>query len=358
MTNRTQACKACLVYFDRWTDPVAEEMLAKHSNIELVRLSYDAPEAHNYRQMGRAHGYQIAARVELRAPWFGDANLIEQCPNLLAICTTGSGFDVVDVDACTAAGIIVCNQAGANKEAVAEHTLGLMISVSKKIGMMDRALRREYVDRLKMDGHDLYGKTVGIVGIGHIGTRVAELCRGLLHMTVLACDPYLTEQQIAARGGTKVSLEEVLKGSDFVSVHCPRNAETMGMFGLDQFRVMKPTAYFINTARGGIYDEAALAEALTQGLIAGAGLDVFLVEPPPPDHPLLAFENVVATPHIAGMTKECLYNLSKAAAEQWVTIFSGGLPPRLLNPDAWPLYAERFKQRLGFYPDGSHPETA
>jgi D-3-phosphoglycerate dehydrogenase len=173
-------------------------------------------------------------------------------------------------------------------------------------------------------------------------------------MTVLACDPYLTEAQIAARGATKVALEALLERSDFVSVHAPRNAETLGLFGAAEFARMKPGAYLIQTARGGIHDEAALAEALAAGRIAGAGLDVFLKEPPPPDHPLLAFENVIVSPHNAGITEEALHDMALGAAEQWIAIFRGEVPPRLVNPEAWPRYAARFHEAFGFKPN-DHP---
>ena len=122
------------------------------------------------------------------------------------------------------------------------------------------------------------------------------------------------------------------------------------MFGAAQFAAMRPGAYFINTARGGIHDEAALVEALNSGWIAGAGLDVFLKEPPDPDHPLLGFDNVIASPHIAGMTVETMVEMCEATALQWLTIFDGGVPPRLVNPEAWPRYAERFADLLGFRP--------
>ena len=342
--------RSLLVYFEFFTDPVAEEILAGHPEIEVVRLRYDASESENFEVMNRTHGYQIAPRGELRDPWFADATLIARCPDLLAICSTGSGFDIVDVDACTRAGIIVCNQAGANKEAVAEHAIGFMISLSKKIALTDRGLRRGRIDRYEIDGRNIQGKTVGIVGIGHIGTRVAQLCGSLFGMTVLACDPFLDREQISARGAEKVTFDDLLARSDFVSVHCPRSAETLGMFGASEFRRMKPTAYFLNTGRGGIHDEMALVGALRDQAIAGAGLDVFLIEPPPPDHPLLAFDNVIATPHTAGMTRESLHTMSRFAADQWITIFAGGLPPRLLNPAAWDRYRQRFEAALGFLP--------
>lgn len=340
-----------LVVFEKFADPVAERTLAARPDINLVRLRYAGSEAEGWAEFSRAHGYQIGSRVELREPWFGDERLIAKCPNLLAICSMGAGYDVIDVDACTKAGVIVCNQSGTNKEAVAEHALGFMLVLSKKIAQADRAMRREKnLDRFLFTGNDLLGKTVGIIGIGHIGTRVSELCRGLFRMTVLAYDPYLTPEQIAARGGTKVELNELLERSDYVTMHCPRTNETFGMMGLEQFSRMKPTAYFVNTSRGGTYKEDDLAQALRQNRIAGAGIDVFMEEPPPTDHPLMAFDNVVVTPHHAGATHETLENMARATAEQWIDIFAGKVPPRLINPKAWPKYSERFAAVLGRKP--------
>lgn len=341
-----------LAFFEDWFNPVAQHMLEKRPDIDLVRLEFAVPVDENWAEISRAHGYQIKPRGELREPWFGNAGLLQRCPSLLAICASGAGYDMVDVDACTAAGVIVCNQSGYNSEAVAEHALGYMITLSKKIALLDRVVRRELIgDRFKYTGNDLRGKTVGIVGIGHIGSRVAELCRHLFGMTVLACDPYLTAEQIAERNGEKVELDELLRRSDFVTVHCPRSSETMNMFGAAQFAAMKPTAYFINTARGGIHDEDSLAAALQLGRPAAAALDVFLQEPPPRDHKLLALDNVVAGIHTAGMTHESLYNTAVATAEQWVSIFAGEQPPRMVNPEAWPRYVERFTAMFGFAPE-------
>ena len=341
-----------LAYFEQWVDPVAVGMLEARPDIELVRLEFVAKEADNWAEISRAHGYQILPRGDLREPWFGNAALLAKCPRLLCISSTGAGFDMVDVDACTKAGVIVVCQTGTNKEAVAEHALGLMIALSKKIGLTDKALRTgTYVDRYAFTGNDLLGKTVGIVGLGHIGTRVAELCKGLLRMRVLAVDPYLSKSEVAARGAEKVELEALLRQADFVTVHCPRNAETLGMFGVAQFAAMKPSAFFLNTARGGIHREDDLAAALAAKRIAGAGIDVFLTEPPPADQPLQAFDNVIASPHIAGVTHEAMHEMARAAAEQWIGLFAGEVPPRLVNPEAWPLYAARFERELGFRPE-------
>jgi D-3-phosphoglycerate dehydrogenase len=142
-----------------------------------------------------------------------------------------------------------------------------------------------------------------------------------------------------------------MRQSDYVSVHCPRTTESYGMLGAAQFAAMKPSAYFINTARGGIHDEMALAEALRNGQLAGAGLDVFLQEPPPLDHPLLAMDNVIVSPHNAGMTDESILEMVTATAHQWIGLFGGRVPPRLVNPEAWPLYASRFTEIVGHAPD-------
>jgi len=340
-----------LAYFERWIDPVAEEILRGEPGIEVSRLSYADPVAQTDEAMKSVQAYQISPRTELLGPYFGDAALLEKCRNLLAISSTGAGYDMVDVAACTAAGVLVCNQSGTNANAVAEHALGLMLSLAKKIALSDKVMRRGGdLDRFRMRGSDLERKTVGIVGIGQIGTRTARLCKDVIGMNVLAYDPYVSADQIKRRGATKVELDDLLARSDFVTVHCPRSDETLGMFTIDLFRKMKPSAYFINTARGGIHVEDDLADALAAGLIAGAGVDVFLTEPAQADHRLLSFENVIATPHIAGMTDGAMYNMASAAADQWITIMNGGIPPRLVNPEAWPKYSERFQKIMGFAP--------
>ena len=170
-------------------------------------------------------------------------------------------------------------------------------------------------------------------------------------MRVLAYDPYLSDDAVRERGAERVDWETLFRSSDFISVHCPRSEETLGMIDAAAFALMKPTAYFVTTARGGIHNENELAAALAQGQLAGAGLDVWWEEPTPNTHPLLQFDNVIATPHHAGLTAEAMRNLGVWAAEQWIEIFKGKLPPRLINPEAWPLFQDRFVERLGFRPD-------
>jgi D-3-phosphoglycerate dehydrogenase / 2-oxoglutarate reductase len=346
-----------LVYFDQWTDPVAGEVLADQGGIDVTRLSITGAVDANWEGLERAHGYQSLIRTELaRNPgvaeqWICGSDLLARCPDLLAVCSAGAGYDIVDVDACTRAGVIVCNNSGPGREAVAEHALGFMLSLAKKIALADRLIRREVVqDRTAtLRSGELLGKTLGIVGVGQIGSRLVELCAPFA-MTVLAYDPYLTEDEAAARGATKVELDELLERADFVHLNCPLTSETEGLMGAREFARMKPTAFFITTARGPVHDEDALLDALTSGAIAGAGIDVFHTEPPDPAHPLLALDNVVASPHTAGITVEATREIALATATQWITIFSGKVPPRLVNPQAWPDYADRFAERFGTRP--------
>jgi D-3-phosphoglycerate dehydrogenase len=332
--------------------PVFLDILARRPDVQVDRLENESPRSVADPVLASAHAYQIgAARDEIDLQYHATAELLARTPNLLAVSSNGAGFDPIDVDACTAAGVIAVNQAGGNKEAVAEHVLAMMLTLSKRIVETDRYMRRQSdIPRNDFIGNDLTGRTVGIIGLGHVGTRVAEMCRGLFRMRVLACDPYQTEEQIAARGAEKVTLDALLAQSDFVSVNCPRNGETRGMIGAAQYALMQKHAYFITTARGGIHDEAALAEALSARRIAGAGLDVWEKEPPPHTHPLMAFDNVVISPHTAGVTVESRNNIARIAAEQMLDILDGKRPERLLNPEAWPAYCERFERILGFAP--------
>jgi len=177
-------------------------------------------------------------------------------PQVLIVSTNGVGYDTVDVDACTAAGILVVNQAGGNREAVAEHALGMLIALSKRIPETNHAMRREpRINRVAYMGNDVFGKTIGIVGLGHVGSRLAQLCRGLFAMQVLAYDPYLSAAVCAERGADKVGLDELMRRSDYVSINCPLTKETRGMIGVAQFALMRPGGYLISTARGHIHDE-------------------------------------------------------------------------------------------------------
>jgi D-3-phosphoglycerate dehydrogenase len=288
-----------------------------------------------------------AAKDELPQEWFARAELLARCPNLLCVSSGGAGYDTVDVAACTAAGVAVVNQAGGNAASVAEHTLGFMLGVSRRMLEGDRRMRREIgYSREDVMGHEIQGRTVGLVGIGHIGTRVAALARAF-GMDVIATDPFLPAEEITRRGAKPVSFDELLAQSDFVSLHCPRDASTLKMMNADTVGRMKKGAIFITTARGGIHDEAALVAALESGHLAGAGVDVWDREPPPLDHPLLAMDNVYANFHTAGVTHEGRGNVAAIGAEQIAGILRGERPPRLINPEVWPAFEKRRAQILG-----------
>lgn len=331
---------------------VYADMLAARPDVRLDRLENESAEEVFAPVLATAHAYQIgAARDELARHFHVDQDLLRRAPNLLIVSSNGAGFDPVDVDACTAAGVLVVNQSGGNAHSVAEHALGMMLTLSKRIIEADRTLRRERdVNRNSLMGTEIEGKTIGIVGIGNVGRRIAELCKGLFRMKVLAYDPYLSAQEIAARGGEKVELDDLLRRSDYVSINCPLSKDNRGMIGPREFALMPPHAYFITTARGFIHDEDALLDALRGKRIAGAGLDVWSKEPPPPEHPLLQFDNVLASPHTAGVTREARMNMGKIAAEQMLDALDGKRAPRIINPEVWPDYAGRFERTFGFRP--------
>jgi D-3-phosphoglycerate dehydrogenase / 2-oxoglutarate reductase len=340
-------------YVKYLADPVYAEILGARDDVRLDRLENESPDEEAGPVLAAAQVYQIgSARDEIARRFHVDAALIARMPELLVVSTNGVGYDTVDVKACTEAGILVVNQAGGNREAVAEHALGMLIALSKRIPETNLVMRRERLaDRNAYMGNDVFGKTVGIVGLGNVGTRLAELCRGLFAMQVLAYDPYLSAAACTGRGAEKVELADLMGRSDYVSVSCPLTAETRGMVGAGEFALMRPGAYFISTARGHIHDEAALADALTRRQIAGAGLDVWATEPPPFDHPLLTFDNVLVSPHTAGVTRETRHNMGRIAAAQVLDALDGKNVSRKVNPEAWPRYAQRFAATFGFKPD-------
>jgi D-3-phosphoglycerate dehydrogenase / 2-oxoglutarate reductase len=332
--------------------PIYTEILQARPDVRLDRLENESPDEVAAPILAAAHAYQIgAARDELAGHFHVHQDLLRRAPNLLIVSSNGAGFDPVDVDACTAAGVLVVNQSGGNAHSVAEHALGMMLTLSKRIIEADRALRRDpNVNRNALIGNEIQHKTLGIIGIGNVGRRLAQLCKGLFGMKVLAYDPYVSAADVAARGGEKVELDDLLRRSDFVSINCPLTKDNRGMVGEREFALMRPHAYFITTARGFIHDEAALFDALRNKKIAGAGLDVWSKEPPPPDHPLLQFDNVLASPHTAGVTKEARANMGRIAAEQMLDALDGKRPPRIINPEVWPAYAKRFERAFGFAP--------
>jgi D-3-phosphoglycerate dehydrogenase len=288
---------------------------------------------------------------EQRPEYLVNDALLARAPNLLVVSTIGAGHDTVDLAACTRAGVIALNQAGrANAQAVAEHLLGMLLSLAKRMPEAGARMRRAPgVARGDFIGRNTAGSTLGIVGFGQVGRALATMCRLGLSMRVLVCDAHHVPETAAA-GCEPVSLTTLITQSDAIALCCPLNDETRGLFGADQFARMRPHALFLTAARGGIHDEAALVEALRERRIAGAGIDVWDVEPPPPDHPLLAMDNVIATPHTGGATHESRIGASEGAAAKLLAAFDGRRPSRILNPDAWSRYCERFEAILGTRP--------
>src|SRR5262249_36854124 len=351
--KRTMKDNVKRVFYVRYVaHPCYLDIIAQRPEIRLDKLENESSDDVVEAIMAAAHAYQIgSSRDELKPRFYAPREFLARMSNLLVVSTNGGGFDTVNVKDCTEAGVLVVNQTGGNAEAVAVHVLAMLLALSKQIVQTNHALRRGTMrDRNIFMGNDVKGRTIGVVGIGNVGHRIAELCRGLLGMQVIACDPYLDEETIAARGAVKVSLDELLRRSDFVSINCPLDEGTRGMIGTREFALMQPHAYFITAARGFIHDARALAEALRSKKIAGAGVDVWDKEPPAADHSLLQFDNVIATPHTAGMTREARANMGRIAAEQLVMTLDGKRPPRIVNPQVWPAYAKRFERTFGFRP--------
>lgn len=338
-----------VVRFNMWYHPAMAERFEREADITLQTC--ELKDAHDaaWSALGDASAYQISsAKDEIPQRWFANAELLRRSPKLLCVSANGAGCDTIDIPACTAAGVLVVNQAGANAQSVAEHTIGAMLDVARRITESDRLLRttRGY-SREDLMGVEMSGKVLGLIGIGNIGTKVARMAAAF-DMKVLATDPFLSAEEIARRGAESVSLDELLRRADFVSLHCPRDPTTMRMIDAGAFSKMKHGAIFVSTARGGIHDETALAEAMSSKHLGGAALDVWDVEPPPLDHPLLQFANVVATYHTSGVTPEARGRMGSFAADQIVALLRGKRPPRLLNPEALPLFRTRFETLMGF----------
>jgi len=340
--------KKKVVRFDFWLNPAFDQHMSGLKDVDVSVCQYSDDEQKTLALFNETHVYHIcAARDEVPSQWWVDEALLEKMPNLLCASTSGAGYDPVDVEACNRHGVLVVNQSGCNANSVAEHAMGMLLSVKHRITESDRVMRANaYTTREDLMGNDIRGLTIGIVGVGNIGTRMAQLSKAF-DMTVLGVDPYLTEQEIRARGATPVTMEQLLARSDVVTVHCPRTPETLNSFGAEQFRAMKKGAVFIATARGGIHDEQALYEALRDKHLSGAGLDVWSVEPPSPDNPLLSLPNVTATYHTAGVKHEARGNAAAMGAAQIEVILRGERPPRLVNPEVLPVFLERYKKMFG-----------
>jgi len=257
-----------------------------------------------------AHG--LAVRVSKI-----NADLLAQADNLKVIAKHGVGYDNIDVEAATRKRIVVVNTPEANAESVAEHNLGLMLSLAKNITTVDRVLRQNRLRRREdYIGVELKDKKLGVIGLGKIGSELARKCKIALDMKVIAYDPYVPREKAEQQGYTKAEkIDEVLREADYVVICVPLTKETSNLIRARELGLMKANAFLINSSRGGIVDESALYDHLVKKRIAGAALDVFSQEPPPADHPLLSLDNFIATPHIGGMTEEAMRRMAITVAE-------------------------------------------
>ena len=259
-----------------------------------------------------ANGSDVVSRAVIEAA--GDS--------LKVIARTGVGFDKVDIDAAAEHGVAVTTTPGSNGETVADFTFGLMLACSRLIPQLNNTLKGGVWDPRK--GNDVFGKTVGIVGLGRIGQGVARRAAAF-SMEILGYDPYIDAVAMATIGVRKVELKDLLSKSDFITLHMPANAETTGMIDAAAIELMKPSAFVINTARGPLIDEPALLAALKSGRIAGAGLDVFIDEPLE-SSPFFELDNAIVSPHIAGNTAESMARMAERAVDNVIAVEAGTCP--------------------------------
>ncbi len=273
-----------------------------------------------------------------------DAELIAAAPNLRVIGRAGIGVDNIDLDAATRAGVIVVNAPDANTISAAEHTMALLLAQARHIPRADAALRGGSWERERFRGVELHGKALGVIGLGRIGTLVAQRASAF-GMRILAFDPYVAEDSARRLGVELRDFDTVLGESDFLTVHLPLTKETEGLIGAEVFAKMKPGARLINVARGGIVDEGALADAVRAGTIAGAAVDVFATEPTT-DNPLFEVEGVVVTPHLGASTSEAQDKAGMAVAESVVDALAGELVLTAVNVDLGPEVSREIAQFL------------
>jgi D-3-phosphoglycerate dehydrogenase len=261
-----------------------------------------------------------------------DSEVLNSAEKLKVVSRHGVGVDNVDLEAATENGIIVANTPSVNKTAVAEHTMALILSLLRKIPQADASLKSGKWEGPKFMGSELAGKKLGIVGLGAIGTEVAKRAK-CFGMNVLYLKRRRREDLEKELGIVYRPLEQLLRESDIVSIHLPLTRETKGMIGEREIALMNKDAYLINTARGEVLDDAALAEALMEERIAGAALDVFSKEPPDSDHPLFQLDNVILTPHVGAYTLEAVRKMDLISAENIVRVFHGQQPDFVVNKE-------------------------
>ncbi|MBO43123.1 MAG: dehydrogenase [Rhodospirillaceae bacterium] len=319
--------------------PAGEELLAREADINVL---------HDATDEAITAAIVDASAVFVRYPCKLTGDAIRAGKNVLVISTSGRGTDAIDIETATECGIAVVNNPGLGSIPVSEHTLGLMLEFAKQIGHSNMAIRAgtgfgkgHLSTRFHLDG-----RTIGVIGCGQIGSEVVRKCTVGFGMSALVYDPYIDAAAAEKVGGVWMDrLDDMLGECDFISVHAELTEETRGMVNENLLRQMRPDAYFLNTARGPIVDQAALLHALEEKWIAGVALDVFESEPLPIDSPLLAHDNLVVTPHIGGLTIEAREELSLSAGSQILQVLRGERPLHLVNEDIWSRVEGRLQDR-------------
>lgn len=320
-------------------DPVLDSVLGHAGGIAWEYLSdcgAIAPPAF-------ARDYDAILTFQLR---FSADSLPADC-RLRVLSRWGVGYDYIDVEACTKAGVALTITPDGVRRPMAEAALTLLLALSRLLPTKDRLARQGMWDRKnEFLGTGCRGKTLGLVGVGNIGADFLRLATPLEFGCQLAYDPFLAAERASELGLELVSLERVCRESDFISVHCPLTPQTRHLLGPDQFALMKPTAFLVNTARGPIIDQVALVAALQQRRLGGAGLDVFDCEPVPLGDPILALDNVILAPHSLGWTDELVSANSRGACTNILKVLSGCRPAGLVNPAVWVSPAFQAKQPI------------
>ncbi len=275
------------------------------------------------------------------------ANSLADSKDLLAISRFGVGYDTVDIAACTANDVLVTITPGAVDRPVAEATIGWMLVLTHNMLQKDRLVRTgQWDERSYHMGCELRDRTLGVVGLGGIGRKLVELLQGFGMQQPIAFDPFVSAETLAEIGARQVGLEELLASSDFVSLHCPLNDQTRGLIGSKELELMKPSAYLLNLARGGIVDEDALYDALANHHIAGAALDCFENEPIIAPHRLGELENVILAPHSIAWTEELFRDIGRTACQSLLDLSLGRRPVGAVNPEVFdkPSFMSKWEQ--------------
>jgi D-3-phosphoglycerate dehydrogenase len=309
------------------SDTLSEQGLAILRNAPGLTVDYKP----GLNEADLALAIEAADALVIRSGSKVTARVLEAAKNLKVIGRAGIGVDNVDVPAASKRGVVVMNTPTGNAVTTAEHAISLLLSVARMIPLACQSMKAGKWEKKKFaEGRELAGKTLGVIGLGNIGRIVADRAKGL-RMHVIGFDPVLTAERAAALGIELVSLEQLWERADAITVHTPMTAQTRGLINDEVIAKLKPGVLLINAARGGIYDEAALLRGLESGKIGGVGLDVFVEEPPPADHPLVAHERVVVTPHLGASTTEAQDRVALEIAEQVAAYLATGATVNAVN---------------------------